>query len=815
MAGGVISNLMYAVGFKLRSGPLDEAEKKIDKMSKGVFAFGAAAGLAMAGFGAAAFSAAANFEKNMAKVQMATGQTDKQMEATKEVAKSLYGQNFGENWEDLSNSISTVAQVTGQTGAQLQATTKDALLLNKAFGYDVNESVKAADTLMKQFGVTSGEAMDLLAQGTQKGLNKTDELLDTANEYAVSFKSLGFSATEMFDTFAAGNQAGAFQLDKVGDAVKEFNIRAKDGSKTTIDAYKMLGLNADQMTRTFAEGGPKAKQSFQMITQMLGAIENPVERNTIGVALMGSQFEDLEAKTITAMGKTRSEFKLTHATMEELNRVRFKDPMEAFQSFGRTLETAILIPVGQKLLPTFNKLGQWLQDNQGRIEAFGNALGAKVGNEIDYVVGKVQEFWPVVKNAAIQIKNMAVAFRQWEGFKPTIIALVSAFVLYRTTITTIILVTKAWATWLKIQSAAMAIYRGAVTAISAVTKVWTVVQGALNVVMSLNPIGLLIIGIGLLIGVIILAWNKSEGFRKVVTAVWNAIKVAISATIAWLAEAIPAAFNAIVDFVVFWGTVFIQLHVAVWTAVYNFVATIVTTVWSFIVSVWTRISTSTSTAFNAVKNFIVNTWNSIKNSVFTTLTSLWNKVKEIWDRIVAFFKGINLFDTGKQLIQSLIDGVVNMADTAIQKVKGIATDIGNAVTDAFSFSSPSVTVTPSVDGSHAKGLPRVPWDGYIAELHEGERVLTKEETDDYDSYQHGTPDTAPARATYSTTKAQPERSTAAPQGELKVSLSLDIRADASDANMAPNIAQAVRAEIEKVLEQVARAKGVNISYGNN
>jgi phage-related protein len=456
-----------------------------------------------------------------------------------------------------------------------------------------------------------------------------------------------------------------------------------------------------------------------------------------------------------------------------------------------------------------------LQDNQGRIEAFGNALGAKVGNEIDYVVGKVQEFWPVVKNAAIQIKNMAVAFRQWEGFKPTIIALVSAFVLYRTTITTIILVTKAWATWLKIQSAAMAIYRGAVTAISAVTKVWTVVQGALNVVMSLNPIGLLIIGIGLLIGVIILAWNKSEGFRKVVTAVWNAIKVAISATIAWLAEAIPAAFNAIVDFVVFWGTVFIQLHVAVWTAVYNFVATIVTTVWSFIVSVWTRISTSTSTAFNAVKNFIVNTWNSIKNSVFTTLTSLWNKVKEIWDRIVAFFKGINLFDTGKQLIQSLIDGVVNMADTAIQKVKGIATDIGNAVTDAFSFSSPSVTVTPSVDGSHAKGLPRVPWDGYIAELHEGERVLTKEETDDYDSYQHGTPDTAPARATYSTTKAQPERSTAAPQGELKVSLSLDIRADASDANMAPNIAQAVRAEIEKVLEQVARAKGVNISYGNN
>ena len=38
-----------------------------------------------------------------------------------------------------------------------------------------------------------------------------------------------------------------------------------------------------------------------------------------------------------------------------------------------------------------------------------------------------------------------------------------------------------------------------------------------------------------------------------------------------------------------------------------------------------------------------------------------------------------------------------------------------------------------IDGSHAAGLYRVPYDGYVAELHRGERVLTSGEADAYNS----------------------------------------------------------------------------------
>ena len=42
-----------------------------------------------------------------------------------------------------------------------------------------------------------------------------------------------------------------------------------------------------------------------------------------------------------------------------------------------------------------------------------------------------------------------------------------------------------------------------------------------------------------------------------------------------------------------------------------------------------------------------------------------------------------------------------------------------------------------VNGSHANGLANVPFDGYLAELHQGERVLTKNENSEYSGSANG------------------------------------------------------------------------------
>ena len=71
---------------------------------------------------------------------------------------------------------------------------------------------------------------------------------------------------------------------------------------------------------------------------------------------------------------------------------------------------------------------------------------------------------------------------------------------------------------------AVAALTGGLYALSLIIKAVTIVQAALNIVMSLNPIGLIILAIVAFVAALVLAYNKSETFRKVVDVMFTALK---------------------------------------------------------------------------------------------------------------------------------------------------------------------------------------------------------------------------------------------------------------------------------------------------
>jgi len=74
-------------------------------------------------------------------------------------------------------------------------------------------------------------------------------------------------------------------------------------------------------------------------------------------------------------------------------------------------------------------------------------------------------------------------------------------------------------------SGGLAAYKVVTIAAAAWTKIMTVAQWAMNVALTANPIGIVVVAIGALIAALVVAYNRSETFRAAVLGSWSAIKV--------------------------------------------------------------------------------------------------------------------------------------------------------------------------------------------------------------------------------------------------------------------------------------------------
>lgn len=307
---------------------------------------------------------AAESETALNTLQTKTGATAEQMEDYRGVMDKLYSNNYGEDKNDIAQSIAEVKQQLGDISPdELEKVTENALLLRDTFEFDVNESIRAAKMLMSQFEISADEAYTLIAQGAQNGLNKNGDLLDTINEYAVHYNQLGYSAEEFFNSLSNGTAAGTFSVDKLGDAMKEFGIRTKDTADSTTEGFDLIGLDADEMRQKFAEGGEAAKQAAQETIDALFALDDKIVQNQAGVDLFGTMWEDLGSEGIAALSNISGTADKTAGVLQDIADIKYNDAANQAELLKRKLKTEFLEPVANKVMPLLIDKMDWVVEH--------------------------------------------------------------------------------------------------------------------------------------------------------------------------------------------------------------------------------------------------------------------------------------------------------------------------------------------------------------------------------------------------------------------------------------------------------------------
>ena len=247
----------------------------------------------------------------------------------------------------------------------------------------------------------------------------------------------------------------------------------------------------------------------------------------------------------------------------------------------------------------------------------------------------------------------------------------------------------------------------------------------------------------------------------IIKVVWMVIS-AIGAAIAAVGGAVVAVVAAIVAVIA--GVIYLVIKYwdeikAFVKAIPGFLVEFFTGVWNVLSGVIGAIWQGIVDLFNWILNKITWLWDKIVG-VFSTLWSVLTKIfSAIWDKVTGFFQGLWESITGlwekvktgfSERFTAMLNSFKDTIASIAEKIKGFFAKPFELMSDAiagakekaldFARKIPGMkyiigekenigTAKATINGSHANGLNYVPFDGYIAELHKGERVLTKDENE--------------------------------------------------------------------------------------
>lgn len=215
----------------------------------------------------------------------------------------------------------------------------------------------------------------------------------------------------------------------------------------------------------------------------------------------------------------------------------------------------------------------------------------------------------------------------------------------------------------------LGVLMGIFMALSPIMTVLQVLAGALGV--SVGAIAapvLIVIGvIAALIAIGVALYKNWDEIKAKCTEIWNSIKEFFSETWSKIKTIFLSSLESIKSYI---------------NEKWTYIKDLTSNIWGGIKEVFSNILAN-------ILNVTIGKFNDIRESISSKMYEVKSSISNIWDSVMNFFRGINLFSIGTNIIQGLINGVKNMASSLVNSVKGVVDGAIEGAKNLLGIHSPS------------------------------------------------------------------------------------------------------------------------------
>lgn len=630
---------------------------------------------------------ATELDDAMAKFQAQTGASSNEMSKFKNIARDVWSNNFGEDISDVADMMGRVKQqMQGISDVDLKNVTEDLLTLRDTFDMDENETLRGAQQLMKQFGITSQEAFDLMATGAQNGLNKSDELGDNISEYSGKFAQAGYSAEEYFQLMQNGLDGGAYNLDKVNDAINEVTTRLVDG--TIEGALDSFDTKTQDVFKAWQEGRATQKDVVNAIVEDISKTTNEQEKLNKASIAFGTMGEDFNSGFIQSLTTVGNKYKDVEGAMDKVKEIANGGLKNALSGLGRAFLDSFT-PIGELITPILaGIIGLITVAIQGIQQGF-----AKVGDVISSVLSKIdtsgiteltnqvsEVLAPAFKEVRKAIDEMKVAL---EPIAKEILG--------------------------KIGNAIQNVVNQAQKILSVVgPPILAIIKKIIQTVIGMTPV---ITSILQVVGSVV------SGIISFITMVVTYVGTAIATILGFIMPIVQIVATIVANI---WSVI-LTVAQNIWskvsqvvTAIIGFVSNLFKTVSDIINNIWSKIQDTMNRVGDKVKGVIDNInkyFNDVKTTVSDVFNGIWSNVQGVMDnvgnKISNVLQGIqNAWSGLKGFVGGVFGGIEGAVSSLVGSEKGMVNGVIGGINGA-------IGIINKIPGVHIGRIPRLERGGVL------------------------------------------------------------------------------------------------------